>query len=220
MKYFYLIICFSFLGCGNQKCVKEKPLIVFLHGYGDNEDHFLKYSNEFKNDFDTQLMRGYFDLKNQTFSWGSIHYNEEKNTWFDKKDALYSIVKLRDALKVEDREIILVGMSQGATISYALGINYPDKFKTVVAINGYVDENLLLNRYHLTYDDSNFLRLNGSNDYIINQKMVETSSSILDSLKIENKLITHSEDHSYSEEQLNDIKNWIYKLNKLNNEKN
>lgn len=209
MKYLCLILIILFTGCANQKGIVEKPLIVFLHGYGENETHFLKFSKEFKNDYDVRLVRGFFDLKNDHYSFGKLNYNEDDNTWFDKKDGLYSVYKLKEELKGEKGEIIFVGVSQGASLGYAMVLNYPEKFKRLVAINGYIDKNLLIERYKLNYDSINILRFNGSDDFLINPKMVGFSTNYLDSLKIENTFIEHTEGHSYTDEHLGIIKDWI-----------
>lgn len=200
-----------FIGCANKKNIETKPLIVFLHGYGDNENHFKAFSEQFEDDFETKLVRGFFDMKNNHYSFGKLNYNENKNTWFDKKDGLYSVFKLKEILKAESKDIIIVGVSQGATLGYAMVLNYPERFKRLVAINGYIDQNLLIDRYQLRYDSLDILRFNGSNDYLINQKMTDFSTNYLDSLNIENTFIEHTNEHSYTDDDLNIIKEWIFK---------
>jgi len=209
-----LFFCvFILLGCGQKQIEKEKPLLVFLHGYGDSKEHFNDLKKEFEGDFDILTLNGFFNLSDGNYSWGKVGYKEETNTWFDEKDGRYSTYKLRDYFKEERREIILIGVSQGATIGYSLAINYPKTFKSLVAINGYAQKGLMINVYHPKYSGSRILRINGKNDFLINQNMVKTTTKILDSLDIENKIIEHQEHHSYSEKEIAIVKDWIYNLN-------
>lgn len=211
MKYISIILILFFTGCTSKKAIVQKPLIVFLHGYGDNETQFAGFSEAFKDDYDTMLIRGFFDLKNDNYSFGELNYNEVDNTWFTKKDGLYSVYKLKEILKSQNKKIILVGYSQGASLGYAMVLNYPKRFKNLVAINGYIDKNLLIERYKLDYDSLNILRFNGADDFLINSKMVEFSNKYLDSLNIKNIFIEHKNGHSYTDEQLKTVKNWILK---------
>lgn len=214
MKYISIILILFFTGCTSKKAIVQKPLIVFLHGYGDNETQFAEFSKTFKGDYDTMLIRGFFDLKDDNYSFGELNYNEIDNTWFDKKDGLYSVYKLKDILKSETyKKIIIFGYSQGASLGYAMLLNYPEKFKTLVAINGYIDKNLLIERYKLDYDSLNILRLNGADDFLINSRMIEFSNNYLDSLKIQNTFIEHKDGHSFTDEHLKTAKEWILKTN-------
>ena len=212
MKYFILIPFLIIFGCGEKTAQEEKPLIVFLHGYGDSKEHFDSLKKEFEPEFDVLALNGFFNVSCNTYSWGKVLYNENSNTWFNQKDGRYSTFKLRSLFMEESRKIILVGVSQGATIAYSLALNYPKTFKHLVAINGYAEEGLMVNLYHPKYDNSNFLRINGENDFIINQQMVDNTTRILDSLDIKNQLITHQQNHSYGAEETKALKEWIYNL--------
>ena len=66
----------------------------------------------------------------------------------------------------------------------------------------------------------NVLRLNGTNDFIINQGMVNYSTKVLDSLNIKDSLILHNEQHSFTPVETEKIKEWISTtLNFKGNEK-
>jgi len=209
MKYLLIISIFLFFGCANQKTVNEKPLLVFLHGYGGNKESLKELSDCFKDNYDIKLMEGFFDLKSNTYSWGDVLYDEKTNSWFERKSGLYSLYKLRDILGKEKREIILIGESQGATMGLALLLNYPEQFKKAVSINGFIDEKLFIDRYKKNFDSLNVLRLNGTNDFIINEEMVNYSTRVLDSLHIEDSLILHNEQHSFTPVETETIKDWI-----------
>ena len=209
MKYLLIISLFLFFGCTNQKSINEKPLLVFLHGYGGNKESLKELSESFTDNYDIKLMEGFFDLKNNTYSWGDVLYDEKTNSWYDKKSGLYSMFKLRDILGKEKRDIILIGESQGATMSLALLLNYPEQFKNVVSINGFVDEKLFIKRYKKNFDSLNVLRLNGTNDFIINEGMVNYSTKVLDSLHIKDSLILHNEQHSFTPVETHEIEDWI-----------
>lgn len=213
MRYTILFL-FILIGCKNEKEPTKKtmkPLLVFIHGYGGNENSFLELSNDLKNKYEIELLQGFYQLGANRYSWGNVTYNEITNTWFDKKEGLYSIFKLRDKFKDQRREIILLGESQGASIGYALMLNYPNKFKKLIAINSYIDVNLLIKSRNLNYNESKILRFNSNNDIIINKKMVEFSSNLLDSLSINNNIIMHNKGHEYGKEELTIIKNWLSK---------
>lgn len=204
----FFVLCLLLSCSSSKQKTLDRHLLVFLHGYSGNQNNMLSLKDKLSKSYDTISILGFYKLSKNRYSWGSIVYNENDNTWFDKKSTLHSVFKLREILKKENREIIIVGESQGGSVGYALTLNYPDKFKTLVAVNSYIDHNLLLNKDH-NYNKTQIYRLNSDQDLLINSRMVNKSSSLLDSLGIEHTIFKHNKGHELGLEEEQEIINWI-----------
>ena len=82
-------------------------------------------------------------------AWYSIHFDAEQGKWSDDKEAIGSrelILQFLDELleihPYHKSQVHLLGFSQGAILSYALGLTYPKRFASVIALSGYLNENI------------------------------------------------------------------------------
>ena len=57
---------------------------------------------------------------------------------------------------MDEKNVNLLGFSQGTILSYAVALSYPEKVKNIIALSGYINENILVE----TYKENNFDHLN------------------------------------------------------------
>jgi len=210
----YVFIFLFFLSCQSKKLVINKKYsisgktnLIFLHGYGGNENKMNYVNKTTFNNYHIYFVRAPYKLNVDSYSWFDLKYQEDSNSWVEISQANKSIQKIVTLIDSLEGESIIVGESQGAILALTIGINYPNKVSKVVAINGYMDS-LLIDR-EKTYNNSEFYIVNGSNDFIINQKLVKETVSLLNELNIKTTIKTHQNQHSISEEDFEKIKKWI-----------
>lgn len=82
-------------------------------------------------------------------AWYSIHFDAEQGKWSDDAEAIGSrelvlqfLDELREIHPYDKSQVHLLGFSQGAILSFSLALTYPNRFSSIVALSGYLNENI------------------------------------------------------------------------------
>ena len=128
---------------------EQPPLLVMLHGYGSNEKDLFSFSSHLAKELLIISVQAPYSMGFDGFAWFSIDMNPVDGKFSNIEEAKQSIekvAKLLDKLKSEyntnPNKTFLLGFSQGSIISYALSFHYPNKVNHVVALSGYINEDL------------------------------------------------------------------------------
>ncbi|MBA1242394.1 alpha/beta hydrolase [Pseudomonas japonica] len=118
------------------------PLIIFLHGYGANEEDLFEIHERLFPDFTYLSVRAPMPLGEGRYQWFS---KTPDNGPYEgvPAEVQRSLETLRAFVteagrkyKVAPRRIYLVGFSQGAMMSYELALQYPDSVGGIAALSG------------------------------------------------------------------------------------
>ena len=125
------------------------PVMFLLHGYGSHEEDLFSFANYLPEKYLIISLRAPLSLGFVGFAWYSIHFDQDQNKWSDNEEAiaaqkiiLHNIEHHLNQFSLGDKKVSLLGFSQGAILSWALGLSHPDKIDKVVALSGYVNEDL------------------------------------------------------------------------------
>ena len=131
------------------KTEENPPLLLLLHGYGSNENDLFSFADYLHPDLLVVSLRAPHDLPMMGYAWYSIHFDAEQGKWSDDKEAIESckiVLQFLDELNEKHpynkTQVHLLGFSQGAILSYALGLTTPKRFASVIALSGYLNENI------------------------------------------------------------------------------
>jgi phospholipase/carboxylesterase len=124
------------------------PLVIGLHGYGDNSENFaglfLKRGIEQPFIF-VAVQAPYASHGGERigFSWGFATQGGNRKMGISSHLAteqyvLNVIEAVKRAYPVDERNIFLMGFSQGAGQSFSIGLKHPDLFRGVIPIGGWV----------------------------------------------------------------------------------
>ena len=133
-----------------KKSTQDKPpLLLLLHGYGSNENDLFSFADHLHPSLLIVSLRAPLALPMMGFAWYSIHFDDEQGKWSNDEEAIASremVLQFLDELQqthsYDPRKVHLLGFSQGAILSYALGLTYPKRFASVIALSGYLNENI------------------------------------------------------------------------------
>ena len=127
----------------------KPPLLLLLHGYGSNESDLFSFADHLHPSLLVVSLRAPHALPMMGFAWYSIHFDAEQGKWSDDEEAIASrelVLQFLDELQqthsFDPSKVHLLGFSQGAILSYALGLTYPKRFASVIALSGYLNENI------------------------------------------------------------------------------
>ena len=131
------------------KTEENPPLLMLLHGYGSNENDLFAFAEYLHPSLMVISLRAPHALPVMGHAWYSIHFDAEQGKWSDDEEAIGScelVLQFLDELMeihpYDKAQVHLLGFSQGAILSYALGLTYAKRFASVIALSGYLNENI------------------------------------------------------------------------------
>ncbi len=200
------------------KIILEKnPVLLLLHGYGSNEEDLFSFSTELPENYYIIAARAPFDLQYNSYAWYAINFDADQNKFSDHEQAKESrdliavfIDELLANYPIDAQEVTLIGFSQGAILSYAVALSYPEKVQKVVAMSGYLNQEIIKEDYlKNTFSNLKFFASHGTVDQVIPVEWGRKAKPILENLGIE---ITYKEypiGHGVSPQNFYDFKNWL-----------
>ena len=127
----------------------KTPILFLLHGYGSHEEDLYSFANYLPEEYLIISLRAPLTLGFGGYAWYSIHFNEQQDKWSDDAEAkraqeiiLYNIDYHLEQFKLEGQKVSLLGFSQGAILSWAVGLSHPERIDKIIALSGYVNENI------------------------------------------------------------------------------
>jgi poly(3-hydroxybutyrate) depolymerase len=120
---------------------KNVPLVVALHGLGDNEDGWMdRYQKQLpalaeKYEYIAVSPLGYRADGFYGFSYGNDPASRRKQE-LSEQDVMQVLARVRQDYKIDSSRIYLMGHSMGAIGTWFLGAKYPDTWAALGAIAG------------------------------------------------------------------------------------
>jgi phospholipase/carboxylesterase len=190
-----------------------------LHGYGSNEDDLFSFARELPAELCIISIRAPHPLMASAFAWYAINFDENANKWTDKEQAktsLNSIVSFIDqaveTYDLDPNNVTLLGFSQGAILSYALALSYPEKVKNVIALSGYIEVDILATDYVSNdFSELSFYASHGSVDQVIPVEWARNTPPLLKSLNIEHVYEEFPVGHGVAPQNFFALKSWLDK---------
>jgi phospholipase/carboxylesterase len=200
-----------------QSKTSESPLLLLLHGFGSNESDLHSFANYLPETHYIVSIRAPFKLPNGGFAWYNISFDEDMNKFNNHdqaKDSINMIINFIEELSnkylIDKDKISLLGFSQGTILSYALCLNYPEKFKNIIGFSGYIDEAMInIESENTDYSKLNLYISHGKDDRVIPVDWARKSTEVLKRNKIKYSFNEFNSGHAISAENFYDFKNWL-----------
>jgi phospholipase/carboxylesterase len=200
-----------------KKAIKNPPLIVLLHGYGSNETDLFSFAEELPDEFLIISPRAPLSLGYGSYAWYSIGFNEDGPNYSDIAEAKSALQQIDTFLQeiiteyeVDKNRIFLLGFSQGTILSTAYALNHPEKIQYVVALSGYVNEELLQNKVaNNSYTNLDFFVSHGTVDQVIPVELARRTPGFLDAKGIKNVYQEYPVGHGVAPQNFFDLKKWL-----------
>lgn len=195
------------------------PLLIMCHGYGSDENDLFSFATELPEELFIISLRAPYAMQPYGNAWYAINFDAEKGKWSDNEQAKQSVDLISEFIDyacetypVNSKNVTLLGFSQGTILSYAVALNYPEKVKNVVALSGYVNEDILPNNIdkkdvaHLSFFCSH-----GSVDQVIPIDWARKAPEFLKALNIDYKYSEYPVGHGVAPQNFYDFRNWLEK---------
>ncbi len=196
---------------------ENAPVLFMLHGYGSNEEDLFSFASELPKELFIISLRAPYDLQPFGHAWYAINFDAEQGKWSDDDQAISSrdkIVSFIDeaceTYALSNANISLLGFSQGTILSYAVALSYPEKIKNVVALSGYINENILKDGYTKNdYSRLNIYTSHGQVDQVLPLEWAQRTPSFLNNLGIANTYKEFQSGHGVIPQNFHDFKTWL-----------
>ncbi|MCM4157438.1 alpha/beta fold hydrolase [Gramella sp. AN32] len=196
---------------------EKSPVLIMLHGYGSNEEDLFSFASELPDELLIISAKAPYPMQPYGNAWYTIHWDTHNGKFSDNEQAIESRNLIKDFISevkqhypVDPDNLTLLGFSQGTILSYAVALSYPEIVKNVVALSGYINQDILKE----DFENNDFTKLSfycshGSQDQVIPLAWARKSKPFLDALNIENKYSEFPVGHGVAPQNLLEIIQWL-----------
>ena len=197
----------------------KNPLILLLHGYGSNEEDLFSFASELPQDHYVISVRAPYELQPYGHAWYAIHFDADENKFSDNVQAKQSVQLIAGFIDeivkqypIDAKNVTLIGFSQGAILSYATALTYPEKVTKVVALSGYFNQEIMPEVIDTkAISHLKFFVSHGSVDQVIPVEWARKAKPALENLGLEVEYQEYPVGHGVAPQNFFDFKNWLLK---------
>lgn len=198
---------------------QKAPLLIMLHGYGSNEEDLFSFAKELPEELFIVSARAPYPLPPFGNAWYAINFDATGGKFSDDEQATTSrdliarfIDECADNYPVDENNVTLLGFSQGTILSYAVALTYPEKVRNIVALSGYINENIIPKDLDsMNYGHLDFYSSHGSVDQVIPVQWARKNPSFLDAHNIKNVYSEFPVGHGVAPQNFYEFKDWLIK---------
>ncbi len=196
---------------------ENAPLLIMCHGYGSDENDLFAFASELPEELFIISLRAPYPMQPFGNAWYSINFDAVQGKWSDNEQAKKSVGLISKFIDyacktypVNSENVTLLGFSQGTILSYAVALTYPQKVKNVIALSGYINEDILPDKIEdKDVSHLNFFCSHGSVDQVIPIDWARKTPEFLETLKINHIYKEYSVGHGVAPQNFYDFKAWL-----------
>jgi phospholipase/carboxylesterase len=200
-----------------KQATSNPPLLILLHGYGSNEQDLFSFAEELPDDLLIVSAQAPHSMGFGTYAWYAINFDANDEKFSDLVQAKESVDKIAlfiDEIKAKYNtnpdKTFLLGFSQGAILSYALSFSYPNKVQHVIALSGYINDELLPKEIQPTVSTDYYIS-HGSVDQVLPVDWARKAPVFLNANNLKNEYSEYPVGHGVAPQNFYSFKNWVEK---------
>lgn len=192
----------------------SRKAIILLHGVGSNEQDLFGLANYLPDDFYIISARGPYTLGAGRFAWYNVDFSTGKPViQADQELSSRAVIKTfveQIKAKYELDEVYLGGFSQGAIMSFSVGLTNPAAVKGIIAFSGRLLEQV---RPAIVKSDAlakvKVFLAHGTHDGTLPVQYARDARTFLQTLNVPLTYHEYAMGHQISQETLTDVKAWL-----------
>lgn len=200
-----------------QPLSEKAPVIIMLHGYGSDEHDLFSFTSAIDPKYLIVSAKAPVAMQPYGNAWYAISYTPDDDKFINDDQAVQSrdlisqfIDEVASAYHADAKQVTLMGFSQGAVLSYAVALSYPEKVNRVVAMSGYIHEDLLKKDWkQQEFAHLSFYCSHGNMDTVVPVEWDRKTKPFLDRLGIENTYAEFPAGHGVNPENFKEIINFL-----------
>lgn len=198
-----------------QKNNKQAAVLFLLHGYGSNKEDLFSFSNYLPPHYAVIALNAPIALPFGGYAWYELQFTADMERLSNYDQARGSLKRLKENIQhfcnhyqLDKSQVSCLGFSQGAILSWALGLDAPDQIQQIIGLSGLIDSELLQQPLD-TYRDIVAFASHGTEDATL---PIDYARESIGTLSDTNPTITYKEypaGHTISQENFNDMLQWL-----------
>lgn len=194
---------------------KPSAVLFLLHGYGSNKEDLFSFSNYLPPHFAVIALNAPIALPFGGYAWYELEFTADMKRLSNYEQAHSNLKRLKeniehycDQYQLDKSQVSCLGFSQGAILSWALGLDAPKQIQQIIGLSGLIDSELLLQPLD-TYRNIVAFASHGREDATL---PIDYARESIGTLSIKNPAISYKEyptGHTISQENFNDMLQWL-----------
>ncbi len=197
--------------------VDKNPLLLLIHGYGSNEEDLFSFATELPSEYYIVSVRAPYTMQYGSYAWYAINFDADEKKFSDNEQAKSSreliaifIDQIVANYAIDATNVTLIGFSQGTILSYAVALSHPEKVQRVVAMSGYINQDILEENYlKNTFSNLKIFTSHGTVDQVIPVEWGRKAKPFLENLGINTTYKEYPIGHGVSPQNFHDFKKWL-----------
>ncbi len=199
------------------KKTDNPPVLFMFHGYGSDENDLFSFATELPEELFIISVRAPYPMQPQGNAWYAIYFDAAQGKFSDDEQAIASREKIAafidESVKtynLDKNNVTILGFSQGTILSYAVALSYPDKIKNVIALSGYLNEDIIKAGYlNANFSNLNIYCSHGSVDQVIPVDWARKAPIKFKELGITTSLNEFPVGHGVAPQNFYQFKEWL-----------
>ncbi|MGE8720412.1 alpha/beta hydrolase [Leptospira terpstrae] len=196
--------------------VENPPLLLLLHGVGSNEEDLFSLTNYLPDSLLVVSVRGPLTLGRDSYGWYEVLFTtgQPKINLEQERESRKLLLEFLDYLKLnyqfDESNVWIGGFSQGAIMSYSIGLLHPERIKGIIALSGrLLEENKTIVNVTEKILNKKIFISHGTNDRVLSVEYARSVKGYLESIGIHPHYKEYEEGHSINREMLKDLIQWL-----------
>ena len=202
----------SYVFLNRKGTTQNAPLLLLLHGYGSNAADLFSFAPYIPDTYHVVSLQAPLAMSHESFAWFPIRFTESMERWTNPEEVKKAVDYITEFLSsyeekggFDNSRIYLMGFSQGAMLSYALGLT-TKMVKGIAALSGYIDPRVV--DFTNTEMDSVYVS-HGTEDMVVPYAWAEQSVEQLNTHGLSPQFHAYPQGHSINQDNLTTIIQWL-----------
>ena len=195
------------------KAARHKAIIL-LHGVGSNKQDLFSLAPQLPDDYWIIAPRGQFTLGAGRYAWYQVDFSTGKPVINAAQEASSREVIRVFVKEIKQRygieEVYLGGFSQGAIMSYSIGLTHPKEVKGIIALSGRIlDEIKPLVKENADLQQLQVFIAHGVADNTLPIHYARAAKAYLGSLGVQLSYHEYEIGHQVNSAVVKDLQSWL-----------
>jgi phospholipase/carboxylesterase len=191
-----------------------RKAIILLHGVGSNEQDLFSLSNQFPDDVYVICPRAQFTLGAGQHAWYNVDFSRgqpiiDSGQEASSRELIRTFIhQIKQRYHVD--EVYLGGFSQGAIMSYSIGLTHPAEVQGIVALSGRILDEIKPSVKKVKYlQRLKVLVAHGVEDSMLPIHYAREAKDYLESLAVQLTYREYQIGHQINDHMLQDLNTWL-----------
>jgi phospholipase/carboxylesterase len=198
------------------KAVEKPPLVILLHGIGSNENDLFGLASQLPDNFLVVSARAPYHYGMDGYSWFDVDFSgvtpviNQQQELKSRGSILKFIEELKALHSFDASQVYLCGFSQGAIMSYGVGLTEAAKIKGIAVLGGRMLEEVKAQvKLNPALSRLKVLIYHGTNDKVIQVERAREANNYLKGMGIAAEYKEFPAGHEISKAMVMGLNEWL-----------